>query len=867
MTSRKRNLYYFAQLCLTGALWTGGSPMVQAVDGSADSVDTAALAMEAAAGAPVEVTRAPLTGLISFLAASRGHPIRLDVPASAPASERALAFLATHGKAFGMNDPSKVRVLRATPKDEVGMEHVRLQQLHKGIPVTAGELTVHLRRASVVSVLAKTLPDLADLGTTPEIGAGEAGAIVSKLLREKRFIQDAEISTPRLEILNKGLLEGVPSPSRLAWFLVASKVDLRDYFWVDAARGAILLTFSQRPDALNRQIHDTASSNVLPGTLVRAEGGPPTGGPDADRAYDFSGDTYNYFFNEHGRDSFDGLGAAITSTVRFCPSPAPADCPHQNAFWNGVQMVYGEGFSLADDVDAHELTHAVTEFSANLFYYMQSGALNESFSDIFGETVDLTNTGGTDTAAVRWLVGEDLPGGTLRNMMNPNAFDDPGKVSDPQFRCLRIDFDQGGVHHNSGVPNHAYALMVDGGTFNGTTVTGIGLAKAGKIQYRTLTSYLTTGSNFLDNYRSLQQSCNDLIGTAGITSADCVSVQDALDAVEMSQAICAIPGEPEPCPAGQTRTDLFFDGLEAGGGNFVTQTVEGPSSWFVRDFFAKTGVLHLDNFPQTSGATDSSVAINLDVPIPVSGARMQFSHVWEFERDPACSTSTFCDGAVVELSIDGGASFNDAGSLAIAGALYNGMISSAFGNPLGGRAAFVGASFGYTATQLDLTSLAGQNVRFRWRFGADTSVASFGSQLDDVRIYRCGSPPPPPPPPPPPCNGLLATIVGTDGPDTIGGTPGPDVIHGLGGNDRIRGNGGNDIICGGSGNDRLLGGPGRDRLFGGAGRDVLRGGSGNDRLSGQSGNDAMNGQSGIDRCNGGSGRDTATSCERTISMP
>ena len=158
------------------------------------------------------------------------------------------------------------------------------------------------------------------------------------------------------------------------------------------------------------------------------------------------------------------------------------------------------------------------------------------------------------------------------------------------------------MHSNSGVPNHAYALMVDGGAFNGRTVTGIGLAKAGKIQYRTLTNYLTTGSNFLDNYRSLQQSCTDLIGTAGITAADCVSVKDALDAVEMSQAICAIPGEPELCPAGQTRTDLFFDGLEAGGGNFVLQTAVGSNSWFLGDFFAKTGVLHLLNLPQTPGA-------------------------------------------------------------------------------------------------------------------------------------------------------------------------------------------------------------------------------------------------------------------------
>ena len=748
MTSRKRSLYYFAQLCLTGALWTVWSPMVQAVGAPADSVETAVLAMEAAAGAPVEVTRSPLTDLVGFLATSPGHPIRLDVPASAPASERALAFLGAYGKAFGINDPSKVRVLRATPKDEVGMEHVRLQQLHEGIPVTAGELTVHLRGASVVSVLAKTLPDPAGLETTPEIGAGEAGAIVSQLLREKRFIQDAAFSTPRLEILNKGLLEGVSTPSRLVWFLVASKVDLREYFWVDAERGAILLNFSQLTDALDRKIHDANSTSTLPGTLVRSEGGPATGDPDADRAYDFSGDAYNYFFNEHGQDSFNGSGATIISTVHFCET-APSQCPLQNAFWNGTQLVYGEDFSLADDVDAHELTHAVTEFSANLFYYMQSGALNESFSDIFGETVDLTNLP-ADPVADRWLVGEDLPGiGAIRDMEDPTVFGDPGKVSDTQFKCVLFPNDQGGVHSNSGVPNHAYQLMVDGGTYNSQTVTGIGLTKAGKIQYRTLTFYLTTGSNFLDNYRSVQQSCTDLIGTAGITATDCGEVKDALDAVEMSQAICGIPGEPDLCPAGQTPTNLFFDGLEAGAGNFVTQTPVGSNSWSRDDFFAKTGIFHLDNFPQTAGITDSSVAMNLSIAIP-AGARMQFSHVWEFETDGACTPSTFCDGAVVELSTNGGASWSDAGSLIVTGAPYNGTISSGFGNPLAGRAAFGGASFGYTASQLDLTSLAGQNARFRFRFGADDSVFSFGSDVDDVRIYQCVSALPPPPPPPRP---------------------------------------------------------------------------------------------------------------------
>jgi subtilase family protein/hemolysin type calcium-binding protein len=136
-------------------------------------------------------------------------------------------------------------------------------------------------------------------------------------------------------------------------------------------------------------------------------------------------------------------------------------------------------------------------------------------------------------------------------------------------------------------------------------------------------------------------------------------------------------------------------------------------------------------------------------------------------------------------------------------------------------------------------------------------------------------PPLQPPAPPPPlaatcpilCDGLQATIVGTDGNDRLVGTSGNDVIHGLAGDDVITGLDGNDVICGGPGRDQLSGNRGKDRLFGGAGKDVLKGGAGSDRLFGQSGDDAMNGQSGFDRCNGGSGNDRAASCENTARVP
>jgi len=390
-------------------------------------------------------------------------------------------------------------------------------------------------------------------------------------------------------------------------------------------------------------------------------------------------------------------------------------------------MVFGDGFASADDVTAHELTHAVTQYSANLFYYMQSGALNESFSDIFGETVDLTNGRGTDTAAVRWLLGEDLPGiGAIRNMMNPPQFGDPGKVSDTQFRCTSGDVDGGGVHTNSGVPNHAYALMVDGGTYNGITITGIGLTKAAQVQYRALTRYLVSGSNFLDNYNALQQSCADLIGTVGITSADCAEVKKTLDAVEMFKTPCPQPQEPALCVAGQTPTDLFFDNVEQGGSNWTLGTL-----WqIINEPYAQSGTRSFYGQDIDVPAL-SSLTLAKDVAIPTAGARMQFSHSFEFEPG--------FDGGVIEYSANGGTSWTDAGSLIVAGARYNTTLPTGFGNPLEGRNVFSLSSLGYTSTQLNVASLAGQNVRFRFRIGTDNGNAFFslGWLIDDIRIYQC----------------------------------------------------------------------------------------------------------------------------------
>lgn len=468
--------------------------------------------------------------------------------------------------------------------------------------------------------------------------------------------------------------------------------------------------------------------------------------------------------HNHSRDSFDNAGSTLISTAHYGTN-------YQNAYWSGTQMVYGDGYASADDVVAHELTHAVTDYTANLLYYVQSGALNESFSDIFGETVDLTDGVGTDTAAVRWRMGEDLSVGALRDMYTPTRFGDPGKMSDPIYNGSTGNFycssnawtdanaDSGGVHWNSGIPNHAYALMVDGGTYNGRTISGIGLTKAAKIEYRALSVYLTSASGFSDDYAALNQSCSDLIGTLGITSADCAQVTAALDAVEMNAAWPCPGATPPPalCPTG-TVSATTLDTFESSLGRW--SATNGSGNWTRTNGAAKTGTYEAWG-TDSSSTSDHRLTLTTAVRIP-TGGRFYFDSMFEFENQG----TAYYDGGVLEYSTDNGVTWIDAAGFIDGGARYGGTIASGFGNPLAGRSAFVRSSFGYTGTRLDLSSLAGQNVKLRFRIGTDSAVSSLGWILDNATIYSCAAgttPEPPTPSPGAPAapTGLTATANGS----------------------------------------------------------------------------------------------------------
>ncbi|MBU0499304.1 MAG: M4 family metallopeptidase [Gammaproteobacteria bacterium] len=176
---------------------------------------------------------------------------------------------------------------------------------------------------------------------------------------------------------------------------------------------------------------------------------------------------------------------------------------------------------------AHELTHGVTQHTSKLLYKNLSGAINESFSDLWGEFVDLGNNSGTDSAASRWLIGEDLSApnvsSPLRNMKDPTFFKQPDKVSSEYFYSGEEE-GNGGVHTNSGINNKAVYLMVDGDTFNGITVKGIGITKTAKIYYDVQTNLLTQAADYQTLYNALYQGCQNLVRdhasgiTAGIRS-------------------------------------------------------------------------------------------------------------------------------------------------------------------------------------------------------------------------------------------------------------------------------------------------------------------------------------------------------------
>src|SRR5215217_6095193 len=572
-----------------------------------------------------------------------------------------------------------------------------------------GELNTQVDDANNLLVATgEVLPEIS-LDTEPGVEAKDAQeAALGKIARDREIeVGELEATEPELWIYDPSLLGGPgPDLTRLVWRMDVTPaegiVDFRELVLVDAQSGAVLLNFDQIDNARNRNTHTANNGTTLPGTLVCDESNPTCSGGETDAvaAHRYAGETYDFYSTNHGRDSLDNAGMTLISTVHFGSN-------FQNAQWNGQQMLYGDGFPV-DDVVGHELTHGVTDHESHLFFYYQSGAINESFSDVWGEIIDLTNTSGTDTADTRWKLGEDVPiFGAIRDMEDPPFFGDPDRMLSSNYTANFSEDDNGGVHTNSGVNNKAAYLMTDGGTFNGKTVTALGITKVAKIYYEAQANLLTSGSDYQDLHSNLRQACTNLIGTSGITSVDCAEVQDAVDATEMNLIPTAAPNPEAPvCNTGQTATDLFFDNLENPASGNWTKT----GSWFypqnpngIMDAtYATSGTTNIWGYNQGSTG-DYAIARGADVTPPTGKTTyLRFNHAYEFGHDAL--TGEAYDGGVLEYSTNGGSSWQDAGSL-VTNNGYNGTISSRFGNPLGGRSAFVRESNGYISSRVNLSSL------------------------------------------------------------------------------------------------------------------------------------------------------------------
>lgn len=429
-------------------------------------------------------------------------------------------FMRSQGRLFGVAGTNANYITKRNRLGN-GRNYVRLQQSYQNLPVVAAEVVVQVNSQggveSVLSDLALEAETLAakPVAMTPLLTSVEA-ATKAKAAFPAESPTNMENSSPQLALFVPSVLDE-PGDPVLVWDLNLScetLIEANARVLVDARSGQIVRVWPLVHPALNRLIYDANSTTNDPGALIRPESQPATGVADADNAYTYLGDTYNFYSTTHGRDSLNGSGLALTAVVRYCQPNGtnPPSCPPPGiAFYRNSnnRMYFGTG-TVADDVTAHELTHGVTAFESGLIYTNTSGAINESFSDIWGEFVDLSNTGGADGTGFRWDIGEDLPGGRIRSMSFPTNFNHPDSLFSPFYQQPSNTNDVGGVHRNSGVNNKLCYLLTDGDTFNGQTVYNNNLSAVASLYYEVQVNLLTSGAGWTELYNALMQAAVNL---------------------------------------------------------------------------------------------------------------------------------------------------------------------------------------------------------------------------------------------------------------------------------------------------------------------------------------------------------------------
>jgi Zn-dependent metalloprotease len=469
---------------------------------------------------------------------------------------------------LGLTENDKLELLKKET-DKLNITHYRYQQLYKGIPIYGAQYMVHEKNNKVMSSNGRLITGLS-AGNQASIHAKEvlklakshikAEAYMWENVQEEALLKQMKndvnatyLPKPELVYFDKYFTQ-VASNYKLAYKLeVYTKKPLakQDVF-IDAVTGEVLHAYNKIHTA---EVGGTANTKYAGTQSIQVDSLSPTSyrlreyargggietynmlkGTNYAAAVDFTDNdniwnninaqqdeaatdahwaaemTYDYFFGNHGRDSYDNAGTILLSYVHY-------DVNYANAFWDGTRMTYGDGDGVTYsaltslDVGGHEIAHGVTEYSANLIYQNESGALNESFSDIFGTAIEFY----ADPLNADWFIGEDfdINGNGFRSMSDPNSKGDPDTYLGVNWATGPND--NGGVHTNSSVQNYWFYLLSVGGVGTNDNnysynVTGLGIDTAAAIAYRNLTVYLTQSSNYWDARIGAIQSAEDLYG-------------------------------------------------------------------------------------------------------------------------------------------------------------------------------------------------------------------------------------------------------------------------------------------------------------------------------------------------------------------
>lgn len=709
---------------------------------------------------------------VRTLAATPGQPLRRPAGLTSGATPEAAAraVLREYAPALGLSDGGRSLRVERTVAVAGGHHVVRFGQWVGGVPVLGAGVSVSVARdGRALGVVAK-LAERAAAPARPAVTAATA-------LRSARAT-GAPAGPPVLALFDPAALGAPGRPGAVPVWRVAvtrSTGGAADVL-VDGRTGRVVLATDGVRGAAAQRVCDLAGKNVsldADSAGYRCAAGDPavvaapssSAVTDVKQAYDHAAATASFYSTLFGRNSIDGAGGPIVSTTRVCKTPGGYEseaepCYHAGAFWDGQQMVYAPGYAAAKDLVAHELTHGVTQHTSNLFSAYQSGAIDESMSDVFGELVQRA-ANPTDLSGP-WLLGEDLPTGSIRDLGAPENSAQPSSMTDPLYAAPEYDaagllVDNGGVHTNSGVGNRAAYLVAQ----------SLGLAKTAHLYYRTLLA-LPSGANYADLAGTLSATCTSMVslalpalpgGTVTTTDADCAAVGRAIDAVQMTTPPTApgsAPAEAGECPTGTTRDrTLLSDGFEgaapAGGagrwtlagaapvasGRNAGFSVYAPATPPARDeSWAHTGRSALIGETADGGlATALGATARLTTPVPIPAGThtfLRFAHVKQLDTDLA--TEEHFDGGTVSAVPASGPAV-DLGRPARRDSEqgYDGPVVD------GPAAAFGGYSAGYGTTRFDLSEFAGTSIRPQFTVQGDVVASTFWL-IDDVEIYTCAKP-------------------------------------------------------------------------------------------------------------------------------